>query len=467
VNEFERLSSEKPGDEVEGERAPVPGKHTLTAALQRKAGPTGPGTFAEAASLVGAGGGAALDTGVQRQMEGSFGADFSSVRVHQDSAQASSVGALAYTQGDDVHFAPGQYAPGSQSGNELIGHELTHVVQQREGRVATPQAKGAPINDDAGLEAEADTMGAAAARGEVVRTGALSAAASGPIQAKAIQKKDGLTDGKVTREDFAGKATADKGDKDAHEAHAKADNEATLAQHASDITKGEARSEAEMLAAVEKGAYPRFIARVGPRDNFSYGSFANPGRPFVFATEPADLRGLKPAMAMYKVGWTKEWIKPNIGKEIVVCVFDTTVAVENPAEGTKKKVEQGKMEWPELKAAAIADSKFKTAAEAKGITLAELPELFDICSQTPVKGDFRTGDAAKKQKCGVLREIIDSQYGANALYTGMGATLRQDGGLGGREVMIRPNGTGLKLTPDNHTFASLGTMSQGDYDSLP
>ena len=467
MNELQRSLAELTTPDVEPEAAePVPGKETLIRPIQRKAS-AGPGTYEEAASLVG--GGAPLHTGVQTQMESSFGADFSGVRVHENSANAGAVGALAYTQGDNVHFAPGQYDPGSQGGRELIGHELTHVVQQREGRVATPQAKGAPINADSALEAEADTMGIAAARGEIVRTGSLSAAASGDLQRKAIQKKDdpGITGGKVTREDFAGKHTADKKDKDAVDAHGQADDASSLAQQAKDIASGEARSEQEMLAAIEKGHYPRFIARVGPRDNFSYGTFANPSRPFVFATEPADVRGLKPAMAMYKVGWTKEWIKPNIGKEIVVCIFDTTVAVENPADGAKKKVEQGKMEWPELKAAAMADSKFKTAAEAKGIKPDELGELFDICAKTPVKGDFRVDDPHKKQKCGVLRELIDQNYGANALYTGMGATLQQHGALGGREVMIRPNGTGLKLTPDNHTFASLGTMSQADYDALP
>lgn len=62
-----------------------------------------------------------------------FGHDFSVVRVHNDhqagkSAQA--VAARAYTVGKDLVFAPGQYAPGTASGQRLIAHELTHVVQQ-------------------------------------------------------------------------------------------------------------------------------------------------------------------------------------------------------------------------------------------------------------------------------------------------------------------------------------------------
>ncbi len=108
---------------------------------------------------------AQLPTLVQSKMEGAMGADFSGVNIHTESQQASNVGALAFAQGNDVHFAPGQYDPQSTSGQELIGHELAHVVQQREGRVQpTTQAKGVPVNDDKGLEAEADSMGQKAAQ---------------------------------------------------------------------------------------------------------------------------------------------------------------------------------------------------------------------------------------------------------------------------------------------------------------
>lgn len=83
------------------------------------------------------------------------------------------------------------------------------------------------------------------------------------------------------------------------------------------------------------------------------------------------------------------------------------------------------------------------------------------------KGEPRTADPTQKKNCLIVRELIDSLYGANQLYTGMGATLQENGQLGGREVMITENGTGLKLTPDNHVLVSLGTMTQADYDSLP
>ncbi len=76
-----------------------------------------------------------LEAGARAEMETHFGADFSDVRVHSDARAARSaeaVNANAYTVGQDVVFGPGQYAPQSESGRELLAHELTHVVQQGE-----------------------------------------------------------------------------------------------------------------------------------------------------------------------------------------------------------------------------------------------------------------------------------------------------------------------------------------------
>jgi hypothetical protein len=108
--------------------------------------------------------GSGLPSDVRSQMEGSLGANFSGVKINANSSKATEMGALAFTQGEELHFAPGQFQPGSQQGQELIGHELAHVVQQREGRVkATGQEKGLAINTDHSLESEADSMGAKAA----------------------------------------------------------------------------------------------------------------------------------------------------------------------------------------------------------------------------------------------------------------------------------------------------------------
>ncbi len=276
---------------------------------------------------------------------------------------------------------------------------------------------------------------------------------------------EGISGGKVTHEDFLGAPASDADLTRAREVAA-AEDAQSLDQQAASITTGSARSERDMLLAIQNGEAPRFIARVGPENNFTdHGSFANPNRPFAFATEPSDLRGISPAEAMYRVGWTREWIEPNIGKDITVAVLDTTVAVPT-ADGATPRVEQGRMEWPELTSAALADSNFRDAAEARGLDPADLPELFEIAAQTPVRGTPATSDPELSRQVTILRGLIDRQYGANDLYTGMGATMREDGQLGGREVMIRPNGTGLALTPDNHRLVSLGVLTREHFDAL-
>jgi hypothetical protein len=94
---------------------------------------------------------------LKTDMEDHFNTDFSNVRVHTESSKAGEVGALAYTQGTEMYFAPGQFQPGTSRGKQLLGHELTHVVQQREGRVTpTGQIDGTLINNDPTLEKEAD-----------------------------------------------------------------------------------------------------------------------------------------------------------------------------------------------------------------------------------------------------------------------------------------------------------------------
>jgi hypothetical protein len=77
-----------------------------------------------------------LDRGVRDFMESRFGEDFGGVRIHTDGAAAASardVHAQAYTVGRHVVFGAGRYAPATAAGQRLIAHELTHVVQQRNG----------------------------------------------------------------------------------------------------------------------------------------------------------------------------------------------------------------------------------------------------------------------------------------------------------------------------------------------
>ncbi|MDJ0662071.1 MAG: DUF4157 domain-containing protein [Crocosphaera sp.] len=89
-----------------------------------------------------------LKTGV----ENLSGYSLDDVIVHYNSPKPLQLQALAYTQGTDIHVAPGQ--------EKHLPHEAWHVVQQMQGRVKpTMQMKGVQINDDQGLEREADVMG--------------------------------------------------------------------------------------------------------------------------------------------------------------------------------------------------------------------------------------------------------------------------------------------------------------------
>ena len=77
--------------------------------------------------------GQSLDPATRAFMEPRFGHDFSRVRVHSGMAaeqSAQSVNANAYTVGHNVVFGAGRFAPGTYEGQQLIAHELTHVVQQ-------------------------------------------------------------------------------------------------------------------------------------------------------------------------------------------------------------------------------------------------------------------------------------------------------------------------------------------------
>ncbi|MBC3812164.1 DNA/RNA non-specific endonuclease [Undibacterium aquatile] len=100
------------------------------------------------------------NTGLPNQLKSGIeslsGMSMDHVKVHYNSSQPAQLNALAYAQGSDIHVAPGQ--------EQHLPHEAWHVVQQAQGRVKpTMQMKGGvPVNDDVGLETEADVMGAKA-----------------------------------------------------------------------------------------------------------------------------------------------------------------------------------------------------------------------------------------------------------------------------------------------------------------
>jgi hypothetical protein len=87
--------------------------------------------------------GQSLSASLRQPMENAFGADFSGVKIHTDSTADQlnqSIQAKAFTTGQDVFFRQGAYAPDSKSGQELLAHELTHVVQQG-GHIQTQSTK--------------------------------------------------------------------------------------------------------------------------------------------------------------------------------------------------------------------------------------------------------------------------------------------------------------------------------------
>lgn len=94
-----------------------------------------------------------LPDNLKSGIEALSGLSLDHVKVHYNSAQPAQLNALAYAQGSDIHLAPGQ--------EQHLPHEAWHIVQQAQGRVKpTMQMKdGVPVNDDAGLEREADVMG--------------------------------------------------------------------------------------------------------------------------------------------------------------------------------------------------------------------------------------------------------------------------------------------------------------------
>jgi len=91
---------------------------------------------AAGAALADLGPGSSLPDEVRAPLEQRLGQDFSRVRVHTGQhadAIAGAFGAKALADGDELVFAPGHFAPATARGRELLAHELSHVVQQRQG----------------------------------------------------------------------------------------------------------------------------------------------------------------------------------------------------------------------------------------------------------------------------------------------------------------------------------------------
>ena len=120
------------------------------------------------------GGGRALPASTRAFFEPRFGADFSGVRVHTDeraNTTAKSIGAKAFTHGNDIAFASGQYSPTSSEGMQLLAHELTHTIQQSDGRTGQDGAIQRKVDEQAfarnggKIQEVGDTTGGGAGEG--------------------------------------------------------------------------------------------------------------------------------------------------------------------------------------------------------------------------------------------------------------------------------------------------------------
>jgi hypothetical protein len=126
-------------DRPVGQRLCAGGEAELVQAKAARAG-TREVSAATTVKLNGLSGGAPLTESARRYFEPRFGRDFSRVRILDGERAAESAGALdarAFTRGNDIVFAAGEYRPESKEGRKLIAHELSHVVQQ--------QGQGLPV----------------------------------------------------------------------------------------------------------------------------------------------------------------------------------------------------------------------------------------------------------------------------------------------------------------------------------
>jgi hypothetical protein len=172
ISELQRLPLSQ---EVQPEAMPEEDDLQAKSILQRREAIAGGEAIKDLDTAINSarGGGQPLDAGLQRSMGQVMGADFSGVRVHTDAQSDQlnqSIQAKAFTTGQDVFFRQGAYEPGSRGGQELIAHELTHVVQQTGGVQLQPQEGENQVKDrtDTGLiqkkDPESDQQGENVAR---------------------------------------------------------------------------------------------------------------------------------------------------------------------------------------------------------------------------------------------------------------------------------------------------------------
>ncbi|WP_281901266.1 DUF4157 domain-containing protein [Phytohabitans aurantiacus] len=208
-----KLAVGPPGDEYEREADRM---------ADRVAGPVEPARSPAATSPSGSGG-RPLDPATRGHMEDHLGGDLSAVRVHTESPAPARLGAVAFTVGTDVVFAPGRYQPATAPGVRLLAHELAHVVQQAGAgpRVQRQPAGGTVTStEDAGVPAAAapievagvvvppDEAGRRALLLQLVTQGGLHGAQF--LSAALAQEADRI-DGEIARERAIERQVAEQG----------------------------------------------------------------------------------------------------------------------------------------------------------------------------------------------------------------------------------------------------------------
>lgn len=112
-----------------------------------------------------------------------LGADVDDVRIHDDAVAhmlADHHRARAFTVGSHVAFAAGAYRPGTAAGDELLRHEIAHVVQQRG---ASQSAPGGSAKRQDSFEQSADAAATGGAQAQAGSSGGLRIQKKGEIEA--------------------------------------------------------------------------------------------------------------------------------------------------------------------------------------------------------------------------------------------------------------------------------------------
>lgn len=135
--------------------------------------------------------GDSLPAPLRGDLERDLGADLSGVRLHvgpEAQAAAQSLQARAFTMGQAIYFGPGQYQPGSSTGQQLIAHEAAHTVQQQ-GAAGGPQLAGVAVSSPGDAhEQEAETFAAAFVAGRGATAPKPTPVSRGVISRAVIQR---------------------------------------------------------------------------------------------------------------------------------------------------------------------------------------------------------------------------------------------------------------------------------------